>query len=449
MRPDQRKAFTLIELLMAMGIAVTMIAIAAYAQLNITNTTERSLAMAALDLRSSALVKKLREDFAGMQPHCALNVHISGGSDPEFLSHLTFMSGIPFEMSDKGISSGSYKVSSAKTDQWYHDLVWVRWQFDEHKGLRRGMSARLEGIVKNKHHAGKGDNSYFWNTPDPLPANLNGKAVIPQREYKYFDNFGDFENRSSQEAGAQVNAWIYNWDATSHSYFGANNSWFWTRNPKRDVQPFFNRSEPKHFFQGNETPIPDAYAAALPWPNRPDETHPGLPVLYHKNRLDLLGVPGDEDNPYYPSQLATVSSGVELFTVSVELRDGTLLERGASTTLEEIDGLRMTPGHYRPGSTSGPRSTSDGEADYTRHRRPRILRVSFLMHNLLIDPTRPYKEDPMAADFPGEDMSSIHYLRYVFYDELAPADQTMSTFRRMIEAAGGTVIEVHQAIMVY
>ncbi len=433
---------------MAMTIAVAMITIAAYTQLNISEVTDKSLTMAALDLRSSSLIKKLREDFSGMQPHCALNVHISGNGDPEFLTHLTYMAGIPYEMSDKGQSSGNYRVSSQKTDQWYHDLVWVRWQFDEHKGLRRGMSAKLEGVVKNKQHAGKGDNSYFFNTADPLPANLNGKAVCPQREYKYFDNFGDADDRANQIADAQCSAWIYNWNATTISYFGANVGAFWTGNPKRDLLPFYNTAEPNHFYQGNNGPIANAHAAALPWPNSPDEVHPGMPVFYHKNRLDLLGVPGDEDNPYYPSQLATVASGVEMFTLRVELRDGTILERGAVAVDEEIDGLRMTPGHYKPGMSSGPRSTSDGEADHSLGRRPRILRVSFIMHDMLVDPTRPYKENPSDSDF-VEDHSSIHYLRHLFYDTLLPADQTMSTFKRMIEAGGGTAIEVHQAVAVY
>lgn len=434
---------------MAMAIAMTMITLAAYTQLNISDVTDRSLSMAALDLRSSTLIKKLREDFSGMQPHCALKVHISSSADPEFLTHITYMAGIPFEMSDKGYGGGAYRVSSAQTDQWYHDLVWVRWQFDEHKGLRRGVSAKLEGVVKEKKHAGKGDNSYFFNTPDPLPANLNGKGVCPQREYKYFDNFGDAENRASPIADAQCNAWIYNWNATTISYFGGNIGFFWGGNPKRDVLPFYNTAEPNHFYQGNNSPIANAHAAALPWPNSPDEVHPGMPVFYHKNRLDLLGVPGDEENPYYPSQLATVSSGVEMFSLRIDLRDGTILERGGTTIDEEIDGLRMTPGYYKPGTTSGPRSTSDGEADYLSGRRPRILRASFIMHDLLVDPTRPYKEDPLAADFPGEDFSSIHYLRYVFYDTLLPADQTLSTFKRMIEAAGGTAIIVHQAVAVY
>ncbi len=462
MKHNVNKAFTLIEVLIAMGIAMALITMSAYAQINFSDATERSLALASLDLQASTLVKKMRDDFAGMQPHCAAHFHISGTADPEIINHLTFMRGVAFEMDEFTRPEdlwNSYNVSTAKAGQWFHDLVWVRWQFDEEHGLRRAVSPKLEGLVKERggdKTRGKGDSSYFYNARSfgrelSLPTNMNGKAVVPQRLYKDFDNFGDSENPLTPVATAQVNAWIYDWKAGSGvpSYFGITSGFYFDGEPYMDYLPMYNTAEDQHYFLGNNAPIANAYASSLPYPNRPDEHHPGLPVLMNKNRLDLLGVPGDEDNAFYPTQLALVHSGVELFEMQLLLADNSVLKKSATTLTQEIDGVRLTPGVYLPASASGQRSTMAGERLYTLGKRPKLLRITFIMHNMPIDPTRPYKEDPLAADFPGEDNTSIHYLRHVFYDQLTSADQTAATFKRMIEAAGYTAIEVQQSIAVY
>ena len=451
-------AFTLIEVLLATAIAFTMISIAAFAQVHMNETTERSTAVASLHLQSSALIKKLREDFSGIQTQCALNVHISGTSDPSIESHLTFLRGIPWEIDASGLggdNNGTYKVKTQQSLQWFHELVWVRWQFDENTGLRRAISPKIEDIVTGTKYGGKGDSAYFFNGAAQSldlanPANLNGKTVLPQREYKYFDNQGDASDPTSTVAGAQCHAWIYNWKATASdlSYFGMKAGAWFDGDPYKDPMFMWNHAEGKHYFLGNNGPINNAYAAALSFPNRPDEHMAGMPVYYNRNKIDLLGVPGDENNPYYPSRLAPVSSNVDVFNIEIELADGSMLQRGSSTLTQEIDGVRMTPGYYRPGTGSGLRSTSDGERSYTLGKRPKLLRVKFVIHNMPVDPSRPFKEDPAATDFPGEDHTSIHYLRHLFYDTLSPGDQTHSTFKRMVESAGYSALTVIQSIKV-
>ncbi len=450
-------AFTLIEVLMATAIAFMMITICAFAQINMNETTERSTAVASLNLQSSALIKKLREDFAGIQSHCALNVHLSGTSDPAYLAHLTFMRGIPWEIDAEGIgaSGNTYRVKSRQALQWFHELVWVRWQFDEQHGLRRAISPKIESLVTGTSYGGKGDSAYFFNgDANGLgivnPANLNGKTVIPQREYKYFDNQGDFSDASNQVNNAQCSAWIHEWKASAAdiSYFGMTPGFWFDTDPYKDPLFMWNNAQGKHYFLGNNGPIANAYAAALSFPNRPDEHLDGFPVLYNRNKLDLLGVPGEENNQYYPSRLSPVSSNVDLFTVEIVQADDSLIQRGSASITEAIDGVRLTPDYYRPGSNSGLRSTSDGERSYTLGKRPKLLRVKFIIHNMPVDPSRPFKEDPSSTDFPGEDFASIHYLRHVFYDTLPSGDQTHSTLKRMIEAGGYTALTVVQSIKV-
>ena len=458
MKYSPRNGFTLIEVLMAMAIAMTMISIAAFAHVTMNDVTSRSTAVAALNLQSSALVKKMREDFAGIQAHCAMNLHIAGTSESTYETHLTFMRGIPWEIDADGIgtaTASAYRVKSRQALQWFHELVWVRWQFDENNGLRRAISPKIESLVTGLSYGGKGDSSYFFNGRAQgldlaNPANLNGKTVIPQREYKYFDNQGNADNQSDQDTKAQCHAWIYDWKATASdiSYFGMQPGTWFDNDPYKDPMFMWNNVEGSHYFLGNNSPINDAYAAALSFPNRPDESLTGFPVLYNRNKLDLLGVPNDESNPYYPSRLSPVSSNVDLFTIEMEMRDNNTTQRGSSTISQSIDGVRLTPAYYRPGESSGLRSTSDGERSHTLGKRPKLLRIKFIIHNMPIDPSRPFKEDPTASDFPGEDLSSIHYLRHVFYDQLAVGDQTHSTLKRMIEAAGYTAIIVVQSIKV-
>lgn len=461
MKRPHNYGFTLIEILIAMTISMLLISIAAYAQINMNEATRRSTASASLHLQSSALIKKIREDFGGMQPHCAVHFHVSGTSATTLQTDLTFMRGVPWEMDASGavgnvstVKPPPYTVSAKQARQWFHELVWVRWQFDENNGLRRAISPKIGSTVTSSNTSGKGDSPSFFNGKAAglnlaNTANRNGRAVIPQRQYKYFDNQGDSNNPTTAMPSAQCYAFIYDWDGNSTSHFGMRvGNWF-NNAPYKDALFMYNNAEGKHYFLGNTTPINNAYAAALPYPNRPNEHQAGYPILYNRNKIDLLGIPGDEKNSSYPSLLAPVSSAVEMFSMKIELKDGTLLQQSASTINESLDGVRMTPEYYKPGTTTGLRSTSDGERSYIQGKRPKFLRVTFVIHNMPVDPSRPYKENPLSSDFPGENLSSIHYLRYYFYDVLPASDQSHATFKRMIEAAGFTAHIVTQSILLY
>ena len=176
MSAPQRTAFTLIELLLAVSIALVMVAVVVSAMLQIRTTTERTVARLALHQRSGLLADQLSQRLAAIQQHGALVVEWRDAgtpAKPDPRLRLLFLRGV-FDQNDWNYSAyGDYPAWPSPTST---DLVWELWEW---RAANHALYAATSPLVARTFRGRKPDgsnlvingvsygNQYFIALPQP------------------------------------------------------------------------------------------------------------------------------------------------------------------------------------------------------------------------------------------------------------------------------------------
>ncbi|MFW5829208.1 MAG: PulJ/GspJ family protein [Planctomycetota bacterium] len=455
-----RTAMTLVEILVATGIAVLLLAIAGFAQYNIGRSIERSQAIAGLYAHMAAVNDRLQTDFAAYMPAGAMQVVLGDEQ------RITFLKGYSIE-AEAQRRSHSERLAEA---------FWVSWEYTPGGGLRRSESPPLTAMAHADAMGGGNSPPFYIATPNNKPHgwqvknawnNLNatplyGRASIPQRRIRYLLNHGDPGRPDVPDPAAQYAAWLWDWQAPDtypiplrNGHGGLSGEW----QIIDPYAPFNGLNAGRHYLMGNTNLIPGAYGASLPPPNDPAGIPQGEPVFHHADALHLVGADTDRGRTFYPGGYKRISSHIELFDMRITtIGDESLQAPASGSLVRSIVGTRMDQRHLviddLPQAPAGIRAGLPSDATVAEIRQahrghlPRYLTVTYVIHDMDEVPGRPVIENPAAPDFNEADPSSINYLRHQFFDEvqptIAPEDRHV-TMQRMIEAMGHTALVIEQS----
>ncbi len=461
LRVSTRTAFTLLEVMVSLGLGVSLLALAIFAQNNMSEVSARTSALAGIYSQASVIMSKLEDDFSKVHP--AVAVRIDRQADAQAC---IFMRSLPMGGNSK---PGNWAGS---VDRRFHLLTWVSWDFSPEFGLRRGASPKekLVGYFDaNGEDVEEGRTIYFRDSGTSNQTQLNetavlGRAAIAVREMKYFDNKGDAENVTVPRSDAQLFAYFWLDSAMGQKYndlMAAN-------------YPFYTRGNTGVLRNDGVT---KDYAAQLPAPNdgwkfkvdlNNDDVYDDadandvLDVAYdykrenfNKDKILLLGVEGEPDNHDYPSQMDRVMDSVELFEMQWIDNAGNEIQAAVGTT--DIEGVHLDANLYRPkaggyssvdqrtdlsdAERNGIEGLIDGERQDVLDARPNKVRITFVMHNA--------PEDSNAAVIdPDSEPGSMNLIRSEFYNtsNVPLVDRSHELMKRYIESHGFVAVVITQVI---
>ncbi len=364
---SHRHAFTLIEILVASALFVSLMGVSAVAFQRISNGSEKALQVLELHSRADILLRYLESDLRNMPQTTA--VHLQNTSEPYTL---TFMKPVVdtnpayFHLGNTENNNNYFEAESPRLT----DLIWVRWHWEQ-GALKRGQSRKNESSVD----AGSSSNATYVSATDDKIRDLNLESAVPrgiqnnavspmaQQHYDYFKGLGASTHSIDADgvsAAAPAQKLPVFQTLSSTLYSGNASTLFDTAAAPWRVDTDYN-----HLYTtldlGNETQIADAYAV---------RNVDGLSV--NKDYLNLLGndATDADGNFIYPTQMRYLFSGIEYLELGLLGRDGQLLGGG-----DETDRL----GDAQASLDFSGINPING---YGYNQRPTHVRVSYLLHSI-------------------------------------------------------------------
>lgn len=163
-----RRGFTLLELLIAITIFLILAGLSTYVFINVSKAVNRTTAVIQLHQEAAAVIQRLEEDLMNLQPGAAVQLRERD---------LTFVrahgEALGLETRHVGTQSGRYA----------HDLIWVRWQWDDAL-LRRAATPPMP--------ADDGSLKFFNNTDNNGSGSsgsgvADGRSAAPQQFIEYLE----------------------------------------------------------------------------------------------------------------------------------------------------------------------------------------------------------------------------------------------------------------------
>ncbi len=427
-------AFTLVELLVAMTLFVSLMGISAYAFQRVSQGGEKSLQILELHNKADALLRYMEADVRNLQQTMA--VHLQVKTEPYTLTFMRPVSDTFDRYFHNGSTLSSLNIYKSEPPR-LTDIIWVRWSWTA-GGFSRGQS-RI-----NSNSIGEGEQwysaTYLPNTKEyiktvdlnrtiPYGIQNNGISPTPQRHYNYFEGDGsahgiDAQGHSDALAGEKLT--VYQTVGGSYAD-GTYSEYFDTKvSPWRVMTATHPGGDLRHLHTtidcGNQDPIADAFAV-----RNPD----GKTV--NKDRLNLLGceTKNADGEYFYPSQILYLFDGVELLSMQLYRRDGSAINSAA----EEDDTIN-------DGTDSFDVSGIDPNSGAGQERRPASMRLSYLLHSVDLK----HKDD---EDYDGdgdyeEALSSA--IRSVVAGEGGSRVEQVHSFQKHARHFGFASIYINQSI---
>ena len=427
------QAFTLVEILVAMAIFVTLMTFIALAQHNISKSTKRILGITGLYHESQALMKRLRADLSNRLPSSFLHLSTSPG-DSQSLTCLTTVARNPTDLSEM----------IWNVERRTHELLYVHWRYDPEEGLLRGVSPAAHNGDGTRTDQYVGADAPIQDNDDERFDTMHftneyGRMAVPVRTYAEFINQGDLTDTTTlvQEAIiygrlSEINGVEYDLPtmALAHPTYYLGNTW--------------------DLVNAGGSATASAMLPPLDGWDFVDEINKPELATYHKSRVFLFGLKNidGQDCNIYPTQVNPITQNCELFEMSMQFVNGAEHHTGSLS----VDGLHLDNNHYFTNLTNP--LTGDGSSPNTRadiedrlddisldrrdilRQQPQTLQVRFLLHNMPYDPNYDYQDDTAPV-------GTINFLRSEFF-ALPPADragdQGRILLQRLIESRGYTAM---------
>lgn len=370
----RNNAFTLVELLVAMALFVSLMALVSTSFQRLSSGGERALQVLELHRKADAVMRFLEDDVRNLQQMCA--VHAQVKTEPYTL---TFMrpAGDSFDNFFHRGQTVSSKSAFSEQPPRLTDMMWVRWSWTN-GAFSRGQS-------RNNSNAGNDSEQWESSTYLPntkhyikdvevdltIPKGIQNNAITPtpQRHYDYFEGMGasiyPIDSNGNCAAGPGQKVAVYETVQCAYQNSGS-----------YQIAEFFDYVDSpwrlgdyRHLYTtidcGNQTQISDAYAVRNP---------NGLTV--NKDKLNLLGneATDADGDKIYPSQMRFLFDGVEYLTLELFKRDGS----SYTSVTDESDRLG-------DGTSSIDISGVDPLTGEGADKRPVSLRISFLLHKIELD----------------------------------------------------------------
>lgn len=386
----QRRAFTLIEILVATALFVSLMALSAVSFQRISQGSDKALQVLDLHSKADILLRYLESDLRNMPQTTAL--HLQSQAEPYTL---TFMRPVDdtnpnyFHLGDTENSTNYFEDEPPRLT----DLIWVRWKW-ESGSLSRGQSR----INYSQGDIGTGSNAQYnvvikrnlhvMDLESRLTTGIQRNAIspTPQQHYDFFEGVGGSLHTiaadGSLDAGPAEKAAVYR-VVSSSDFTGSGWNISCTLVETSDAP--WRSGDYRHLYTtleiGNSNKIPDAYAVR----NLDGKS-------LNKDRLNLLGCKETDGNGnyIYPNQVRFLFSGVEYLNIELIGRDGRVIDSSVETD------------RLNDGSDSIDISGVDMASGYGYDKRPTHVRLSYLLHAVDLK-----ERDDLDIDGDGIDTESL------------------------------------------
>ncbi len=437
---NQRSAFTLIELMVAIAIFMTLMAIATSFFQSMSASMSRTVRVLELHRRANSIVNYITHDVRNWQQTTAFQLK-DNGTDPlslTFMVATTDQDRVRFHSGHDryGSTAGARLDFEAKLPR-YVDYAWVRYEFDN-GDFNRGDSRRSHSkkdaktpLVHNQRWQ-----KYVGNTSRAqttvvdleymIPKGIQNNAIspTPQKEFVFFEGTGAPAAVSADGsclAQPSERVRVYQTIDTGN-FTGEESAYFHSLSA-----PWRVNHDYKHLYTtlevGNTTAMSNECYAV----RNPD----GKSI--NKDKINLLGADDlDSDgNPIYPSQVRTIFEGAEYASLELIRKDGSTI---SSTNEDNTLG---------DGSASVDISGIDPVSGANTVKRPSLLRISYLLHDI-----EPHIIDEEDLDNDGDtDESFVQAIRDVVA-ATTPATRTeaINEFQKQCTKYGFMSLLVNQSI---
>ncbi len=345
------RGFTLIEILVAMTIFMTMMGLIGNVFYRTNKITRKSLSVLEMFQRAEGVNRLISADFEYLLSTCAMQIDTD-----QDLKQITFMSSLVHDPDKDG---SFYTFENDRNT----GLTWIRWEWDNTNGIVRRASSR-KSLHRTTQQLDRGNISR---------GRLHYNNVLPtaQQHFVYFDG----DSKSSIGTG------MTNSRKSRHHIYkevievAANNTMWYT--------DFRFRNEYQNYYLGtlaivgdNTAKIsPDVYAV-----RNPD----GL--TFNKDKANLVGAANNDE---YPTQLADVTVNIEFFNIE-------LLKQDASTAITNADDDDTIDDGHASIDISGVELS--GRFTGQHSKRPAFANVSYLLHDLPLDILGENSDDPLIVE---------------------------------------------------
>lgn len=382
---QQRKAFTLIELLIATTIFVSLMGMISVAFSRISNGGKKGLQVLELHGKADAIMRHMEEDLRCIPNVAAMHLQPATLSDPGTLTFMKQVTDTHPAFTNRADIAADYNHFESTDGQHFRltDLIWVRWEWGSGY-FNRGQSRINQAVDSMRQwryqhinmrrkvsHAGAYVRYLDLDLSNPLGVQQNAVPPMLQRHFNFFEGTGSVNSIDSTTGASAADAGqkIQVYQIVGGNYFYKNKSEYFDvdgspwRNPTQDMQG----GDLRHLYTtldlGNSDPLsdPDAYAV---------RNMDGVSV--NKDRLNLLGAEDtDADGQHiYPNQMNELFDGVEYMQIELVGRNGQVIGAG-----DESD--RLNDGAASIDISGVEPLTGDGIAE-----RPIQVRISYMLHSI-------------------------------------------------------------------
>ncbi len=446
-------AFTIVELMVATTLFVSLMGLVTVAFARLSNASEKALQILNLHTRADTIQRQLERDFRAMLPVAA--VHLQTEDKPYTITFMRQVTDLhPGVFRKDALKPGTNPFESRFfTKHRMCDTVWIRYRWGDgslDRGLSRVNELTLYRLGNNGTDWHANTEEYLWtpkfSTRPSTGVHANAITPMVQQHYDFFEGKGNINTVGSDGdciAAATEKVAIYQ-NARNRLFLGKKTGWGVPAVPQVwENAPFDYRHLYTTICTGNEIQLSDPDVAD---DNMPDDGQNDAYAVrnadgnsVNKDRLNLVGATDTftdsdgEEHQLYPSQMMPLFDGVEYMQLELIGRDGEVLESG-----DETD--RLSDGNKSLDFSGLHPATGDGYEN-----RPIGVRVSFLLHaisNEIKD------EEDFNDNGDTQELLSAAIRDKVLNDSLATRTDEIAAFERYALKFGYSCIYYVQGIQV-
>ncbi len=452
---EQKRAFTIIELLIASTIFIGLMSLLSVAFNRLSSGGQKSLEVMQLHAKADALMRFMEQEVRCMPHIAAIHLKQATGTEPGTLTFMKQTSNTHYWRSHYGRTSDDINPYNKSLQRFrFTDIIWTRWQWGD--GAFKAGESRMNNFKHRIHFLANHKNIQRFNTASLNVLQLvnldqaygmqdNDVEPMVQRHYDFFEGKGSPApvNATTGACAASAGDKIRVYKTVGGDYRkGGHLNRYWLSEtiegtagtggkdaPYRLRNSEYQGGDYRHHYTtlsvGNNEALSDSNAYAV-------RNEDGQSL--NKDRLNLIGADDTDanDRALYPSQIKEIISGVEFYKVDMIKRNGDIIGAG-----DETDRLG-------DGGTSLDISGIEPESGVGRDKRPIQMRMYFLLHAI---PDEEFDELDFDEDGDVSERLSKSMRDAVYADTtLTTNDERLQAFKKLVIKAGYVAIEFNQSV---
>ncbi len=439
-------AFTIIELLVAATIFVSLLGLVTVAFGRISNGGKKGLQVLELHTRADAILRTMNEDLRKIPNIAALHLKPATATEAGSFTFMNMVNDTHPSVTNRGETLPDYNPFARGHGQHYRltDMIWIRWEWTP--GIFKRGRSRINPNEDTNSQWGSGSirrpatatNDYIYEVllDGSYPRGIQGNGIPPQvqRHFDFFEGSGSINtiNATTGESAAKAGDKLAVYKVVGGNFVNQGRQWhseLFDQNaaPWRIRNEQFQGGDWRHQYTtlecGNQDKLSDANAYAV-------RNLDGKTV--NKDRLNLLGADDTDVNGklLYPSQMKIAFHGMQYLDLELVRRNGRVVTEGDDTN-RLGDSASLDISGIEPDSADG------------IGNRPSHVRVSFLLHSI---PAKERDELDVDADGNSDELLMVAVADLVESEMHPTRLEKIHAYKRHALKLGHTAIYFNQSV---